>query len=98
MDTKGGTQQGVGRGGVMNWEIEIDMYTLICIKWITNKHLLYKKINKIFKKFLKIKKKECRKHLYMCSQCYVTLFLKLFREKPTMFSTHPNKINTKESK
>ena len=27
----------------MNWEIGIDMYTLICIKWITNKNLLYKK-------------------------------------------------------
>ena len=34
-------------GGVMNWEIGIDIYTLICIKWITNKNLLYKKINKI---------------------------------------------------
>ena len=31
----------------MNCEIGIDMYTLICIKWITNKNLLYKKINKI---------------------------------------------------
>ena len=31
----------------MNWEIGIDMYTLICIKQITNKELLYKKINKI---------------------------------------------------
>ena len=31
----------------MNWEIGIDMYTLICIKWITNKNVLYKKINKI---------------------------------------------------
>ena len=43
MDTKGGKWQGVrwGGGGVMNWEIEIDMYTLICIKWITNKNLLY---------------------------------------------------------
>ena len=39
-----------GGGGVMNWEIGIDMYTLICIKWITNKNLLYKKINKIQKK------------------------------------------------
>ena len=39
----GGTG-GVG-GGVMNWEIAIDMYTLICIKWMTNKNLLYKKIN-----------------------------------------------------
>ena len=34
----------------MNWEIGIDLYTLICIKWITNKNLLYKKINKIFLK------------------------------------------------
>ena len=43
-----------GRGGVMNWEIGIDIYTLICIKWITNKNLLYKKINKIrFKKIIK---------------------------------------------
>ena len=30
-------------GGVMNWEIGIDVYTPICIKWITNKNLLYKK-------------------------------------------------------
>ena len=36
-----------GGGGGMNWEIGIDMYTLICIKWITNKNLLYKKIKKI---------------------------------------------------
>ena len=34
-----------GGGGGMNWEIGIDMYTLIRIKWITNKNLLYKKIN-----------------------------------------------------
>ena len=45
MGTKGGKWRGVG--GRMNWEIGIDMYTLICIKWITNKNLLYKKINKI---------------------------------------------------
>ena len=45
----GGMWLGVGGGGVMNWEIGIDMYTLICIKWITNKNLLYKKINKILK-------------------------------------------------
>ena len=48
MDTKGGW------GGGMNWEIGIDTYTLICIKWITNKNQLYKKINKI----LKFKKKK----------------------------------------
>ena len=42
MDTKGGKQW--GRGGVMNWEIGIDMYILMCIKWMTNKNLLCKKI------------------------------------------------------
>ena len=31
----------------MNSEIGIDMYTLICIKWITNKNLLYKKTIKL---------------------------------------------------
>ena len=36
---------GEGGGGVMNWEIGIDMYTLMCIKWMTNKDLLCKKIN-----------------------------------------------------
>ena len=37
MDTKG------GKGGGMNWEIGIDVYTLLilCIKYITNKNLLY---------------------------------------------------------
>ena len=32
-----------GGGGGMNWEIGIDIYTLICKKQITNKNLLYKK-------------------------------------------------------
>ena len=36
----------------MNWMVGIGIYTLICIKWITNKNLLCKKINKI-----KLKKK-----------------------------------------
>ena len=47
MDTKRGKQQGAGGGGVMNWSIGIDMYTLMCIKLMTNKNLLYKKVNKI---------------------------------------------------
>ena len=34
---------GTGGGGVMNWAIGIDMYTLMCIKLMTNKNLLYKK-------------------------------------------------------
>ena len=42
-----------GKGGWDVWEIGIEIYILICIKWITNKNLLYKKINKIkFKKNL----------------------------------------------
>ena len=38
---------GGGGGGGMNWEIGIDMYSLMCIKLMTNKNLLYQKINKI---------------------------------------------------
>ena len=40
MDTKGG-KWGCGGGGGMNWEIGIDIYTLLYIKQITNKDLLY---------------------------------------------------------
>ena len=47
MDTNGGKLWGDGDGGVMNWAIGIDMYTLMCIKLMTNKNLLYKKISKI---------------------------------------------------
>ena len=47
MATKWGKRRGGRGGGVMNWEIGIDMYTLMCIKLMTNKNLLYKKINKI---------------------------------------------------
>ena len=32
---------GEGRWWWDEWEIGIDMYTLICIKWTTNKDLLY---------------------------------------------------------
>ena len=39
MDTKG-EKQGRGGGG-MNWETGIDIYTLLCIKQITNENLLY---------------------------------------------------------
>ena len=35
VDTKGGSVGG------MNWEIGIDIYTLLCIKQITNENLLY---------------------------------------------------------
>ena len=42
---QGGKVAGGGGGGGMNWEIGIDIYILICIKQITNKNLLYKKLN-----------------------------------------------------
>ena len=54
MDTKGRKLRWGRDGGVLNWAIGIDKYTLMCIKLMTNKNLLYKKINKIkFKTFLK---------------------------------------------
>ena len=42
---QGGKAAGVGGSGVMNWVIGIDMYTLMCIKLMTSKNLLYKKID-----------------------------------------------------
>ena len=47
METKVGKPRRGGDRGVMNWAIGIDMYTLMYIKLMTNKNLLYKKINKI---------------------------------------------------
>ena len=41
---QGGEAAGGGGGGGMNWAIGIDMYTLMYIKLMTNKDLLYKKI------------------------------------------------------
>ena len=46
MDTKVGKLQWAGDGGVLNWAIGIDMYTLMCIKLMPNKNLEYKKTNK----------------------------------------------------
>ena len=43
MDTKGGKPRGGGDGGVLSWAIGIDVYTLMCIKLMTNKNLPYKK-------------------------------------------------------
>ena len=42
MDTKGGKLHWGGDGGVLNWAIGIDMYTLMCTKLMTNKNLQYK--------------------------------------------------------
>ena len=52
MDTTGGKWRGGGDGVVMNWAVGFNMYTLMCIKFMTNKNLLYKKI-----KFKNSKKK-----------------------------------------
>ena len=46
MDTKGGKLWWGGDGGVLNWAIGIDMYTLMCMKMMPNKNLQYKKTNK----------------------------------------------------
>ena len=58
MDTKWGKQREGGGGGVMNWAIGIDMYTLMCIKWMTNKKLLYRKYTYILFKSPKEKPKK----------------------------------------
>ena len=47
MDTKGGKPWWGADCGVLNWAIGIDMYTVMGIILMTNKNLLYKKINKI---------------------------------------------------
>ena len=44
---QGGKGAAGGDGGGMNWATGIDMYTLMCVKLMSNKNLLYKKINKI---------------------------------------------------
>ena len=46
MDTKGRKPRWGGDRGVLNWAIGIDMYTLMCVKLMTNKNLQYKKTNK----------------------------------------------------
>ena len=46
MDTKGGKLRWGGDGGVLNWAIGIDMYTLMCIKLMRIKNLQYKQTNK----------------------------------------------------
>ena len=50
MDTKGGKLRWGGDGGVLNWAIGIDMYTLMCIKLMPNKNLQYKKTKQNNKK------------------------------------------------
>ena len=42
---QGGKVEGGGGGGVLNWEIGIDVFTLMCIKWMTNKKIINKHKN-----------------------------------------------------
>ena len=39
--------------GGMNWEIEMDIYTLLCIKQITNENLFYNVVTEMGRKFQK---------------------------------------------
>ena len=52
MDTKGGKPRWGGDGDVLNWAIGMDMHTLMCIKLMTNKNLLYKKKKNLILNFL----------------------------------------------
>ena len=47
---QGGKPWWGGDGGVLNLAIGIDMYTLMCLKLMTNKNLQYKKTNNPVKK------------------------------------------------
>ena len=78
MDSKGGMPQGGGDGGVMNQATGIDMYTLMCIKLMTNKKLLYTKVNKIQKQTTNKTNKKSN----------LKLILKIFLKKqPSRFSS-----------
>ena len=54
------------------WEIGIDIYTLICIKWITNKNLLYKKK---LKNKIKYEKNQC---IYIYIYIYVRICICMY--------------------
>ena len=66
-----GKVAGDGGDDVMNWEIGFDMYTLMCIKWMTNKNLLYKKINKI-------RCKNSKKNQFQCQVLLQEFQIKIF--------------------
>ena len=52
MDTKGGKPRWGGDGGVLNWAIGIDMYTLMCLKLMTD--LKKKKVHDLYSENYKI--------------------------------------------
>ena len=81
---QGGKVAGGWRGGgMMNWEIGIDMYTVICIKLMTNKDLPYKKINKI-----KLKKKSMLTHFALKPRMWSFRFVKFINASPMSLLWH----------
>ena len=57
-----------GKGGGINWEIGIDIYTLLYIKLVTNKDLLYSTGNSTQYSVMTYMGKESKKewiHLYV---------------------------------
>ena len=63
--------QGVGWGGI-NWKTGIDIYTLLYIKQITNKHLLYHTGKSTHYSVMAYMGKESKKlkknaYMYMCN-------------------------------
>ena len=57
----------------MNWEVGIDIYTLLCIKYITNENLLYCSGNSVLSGDLNGKEIEKRRDL-----CVYSLFTLLY--------------------
>ena len=83
---QGGKAAEGGGGGVMNWAIAIDMYTLMCIKLMTNENLLNKK-KKRYKDILYntgntanvlLKKKEIIGHIVRTTCAYINNLVNLF--------------------
>ena len=50
-----------GMGGIISWEIGIDIYTLLYIKYITNKGLLYSPRNSTQHSVMDYMQKESKK-------------------------------------
>ena len=55
-----------GRGGGINWEIGFDIYTLLYIKQITNKNLLYSTGNSTQCSVVDLNEKEIQKRGDIC--------------------------------
>ena len=76
----------------MNWEIGFDMYTLMCIKLMTNKNLLYKKINEIqkYKKKMKTQPMEWEK-VFANDVTHKGLISKIYKQLIYLMSNNPIK-------